>query len=125
MAFWSFMLAVDLLIPLTMIGFGRHFQRTPPKEINSTFGYRTRRSMRNWDTWAFAHRYFGRLWFVWGWILLPLTVLALLPFLGASPQRVGTAGTVVCLLQLIPMGGVIFPTERALKRTFDDQGRRR
>jgi len=61
--FWVYMLAFDLLIPLTMIFFGRRFAAAPPKSINPLFGYRTAMSMKNEDTWAFAHRFCGRLWF--------------------------------------------------------------
>jgi len=28
-----------LLLPFTMIGFGRYFMKKAPKEINSVFGY--------------------------------------------------------------------------------------
>lgn len=41
MAFWLFMLIMNLLIPFSMIGFGFYFQKHPPKEINELFGYRT------------------------------------------------------------------------------------
>lgn len=51
MGFWIFMLMMNLLIPLSMIGFGWMFLKSPPKEINAVFGYRTRRSMLNPDTW--------------------------------------------------------------------------
>ena len=47
MAFWIFMLIMDLLLPFTMIGFGRYFMKKAPKEINSVFGYRTSMSMKN------------------------------------------------------------------------------
>ena len=39
MGFWIFMLIMDLLLPFTMIGFGRYFMKNAPKEINSVFGY--------------------------------------------------------------------------------------
>ena len=55
MGFWIFMLIMDLLLPFTMIGFGRYFMKKAPKEINSVFGYRTSMSMKNKDTWEFAH----------------------------------------------------------------------
>ena len=59
MGFWIFMLIMDLLLPFTMIGFGRYFMKKAPKEINSVFGYRTSMSMKNKDTWEFAHKYCG------------------------------------------------------------------
>ena len=62
MGFWIFMLIMDLLLPFTMIGFGRYFMKKAPKEINSVFGYRTSMSMKNKDTWEFAHKYCGKVW---------------------------------------------------------------
>ncbi len=125
MWFWIFMLLCDLLMPSVMIAFGRIFLKHPPKNINSFYGYRTSRSMKNRDTWDFAHRYCGRLWFRCGLILLPLSVIPLLFVLRADVDTVGTVGMVVCLLQLLPLILSIIPTERALKRTFDRYGRRR
>ena len=78
MGFWVFMLVMDLLIPLTMIGFGRYFIKRVPKEINAVFGYRTSMSMKSKDTWEFAHKYCGRIWYFSGLIMLPITVIFLL-----------------------------------------------
>ena len=125
MAFWTFTLAMDLLIPLMMIGFGRLFLTRPPRKINALFGYRTSMSMKNQDTWEFAHRYCGRLWLRWGLILLPLSVLPLFFVGGQDAATVEMVGQVVAAVQLIPLIGSIFPTEAALKRTFDQNGVRR
>ena len=124
MGFWIFMLLTDLLIPLTMIVFGTRFLRRPPDRINAVFGYRTRRSMKSMDTWRFAHVYFGRLWRRIGWILLPLSVIAMLPVLGKNEQTVGWTGTAVMFAQMIALIAPIFPTERALKERFDESGRK-
>ena len=35
-----------------------------PKEINSVFGYRTSMSMKNKDTWEFAHKYCGKVKYI-------------------------------------------------------------
>ncbi len=43
------MLLMSLLVPVSMIGFGRCFRR-PPERINAVFGYRSARSMQNEDT---------------------------------------------------------------------------
>lgn len=75
MGFWIFMFLMTLWMPLTMIGFGRYFQKKAPKEINAAFGYRTKRSMKNRDTWTFAHNYFGKLWHICGSILLLPSIL--------------------------------------------------
>ncbi len=125
MGFWIFMLVMDLLIPASMIGFGRLFLKRAPKEVNSVFGYRTSMSMKNKDTWEFAHKYFGRLWYVWGWVLLPVSVIPMLFVIGESEDIVGTVGSIIGGIQMVPMIGPIFPTERALKRNFDKNGNRR
>ena len=123
--FWIFMLLMDLLTPLTMIGFGRLFMTKPPLRINSVYGYRTTMSMKNKDTWEFAHKYCGRLWFRCGLALLPIAVIPLLFVLGSSIATIGTVGGSVCMIELVPLVGSIFPTEAALKRTFDRNGLRR
>ena len=125
MGFWVFMLVMVLLVPLTMVGFGRRFLTRPPTRINAVFGYRTTMSMKNKDTWTFAHGYCGRLWYRWGLLLLPLSAIAMLFVWGQDVDTVGTAGIILCLLQVLPLAGAIIPTELALKRTFDRNGRRR
>ena len=57
MGFWIYMFFMVLTIPAIMIIFGRIFMKKAPEKINWVFGYRTRRSMMNKDTWAFAHKY--------------------------------------------------------------------
>ncbi len=125
MGFWIFMLIIDLLIPVTMIGYGRSFWKRVPKEINAVYGYRTSMSMKNRDTWVFAHNYFGKLWFIGGVILLPISVIPMICFIGRTENVVGTVGGVVCFVQMIPLTGVIIPTQIALKKHFDKNGNRR
>lgn len=55
------MLVFDLLIPVVMIVAGRMMWKHPPKNINEVIGYRTGHSMKNMDTWKFAHNYCGKL----------------------------------------------------------------
>ncbi len=125
MGFWFFMLIMDLLIPFTMIGFGRAFMKKAPNEINAVFGYRTSMSMKNKDTWEFAHKYCGRIWFVCGWAMLPITVISMLLVIGKNVDYIGTVGGIICGVQFIPLIGSIFPTEIALKNNFDESGRKR
>ena len=124
MGFWIFMLVMDLLIPFTLIGFGKCFLKTAPKEINTTFGYRTTMSMKNKDTWEFAHRYCGKIWYISGLVMLPISLIIMLVILGKTENIIGTIGSLVCVVQLIPLIGAIIPTERALKRNFDENGNR-
>lgn len=123
LGFWIFMLLTDLLIPLLMVGFGKLFTKRPPKRINGIYGYRTKRSMKTQETWDFAHRYFGNLWFWIGLVLIPLSALPLIFVYGKDIERIGTVGAVVTLVQIVPMIAPVFPTERALKENFDEHGR--
>ena len=118
------MLIMALLIPITTIAFGRLFMRKAPKDINHVFGYRTRRSMMNIETWKFAHRYFGKLWYICGLILLPLSAGILAFAFGKEIGFVGTVGGILTFVQMLPMIGMIIPTEKALKKNFDEYGRR-
>ena len=101
MGFWIFMLFCDLLIPAVMIGFGKRWQKKPPKEINSIYGYRTAMSMKNRDTWIFAHQYCGKIWYICGWILLVLSVALMFLSVGKDEDTVGVLGPVICLIQIV------------------------
>ena len=68
--FWLFVLAFDLLLPCVMMGFGREFMKNPPKEINPGYGYRTTMSSKSQETWDFAQRYMGKVWYKAGRVLL-------------------------------------------------------
>ena len=123
--FWIFVLAFDLLIPLLMLGFGRSFMKHPPTEINPGYGYRTTMSSKNQDTWDFAQKYMGELWYRAGrWLLIP-SVLPLLLVLGRDVGTVGMAGLAVSGVQLVVMLGTILVVERALKKNFDKNGKRK
>ena len=125
MGFWIFMLIMVLLIPLTMIFFGWLLFRKTPKEINYVYGYRTKRSMMNEETWRFANQYFGKVWYLCGLISVPLSVTAIALVLGKGTETVGTIGGIITMLQMIPLVGAIIPTEIALKKNFDENGKRR
>ncbi|WP_297720655.1 SdpI family protein [Intestinimonas sp.] len=116
---------MDLLIPVVMLLLGRHFLTRPPKTINDLYGYRTARSMKNQSTWDFAHRTCGRLWFRLGLVLLPLSALVMLPVLGADTGTVGLWCGAVALVQTVVLLGSIFPVEQALKKEFDQFGKKR
>ncbi len=125
MGFWLFMLVMDLLFPATMIGIGKSFQKAVPKDINPIYGYRTAMSMKNRDTWEFAHHHCGRLWFRLGLILLPVNLIPMLLVIGGSMELVNIVGSVLCAIDTVIIIATIFPTEAALKRTFDQDGNRR
>lgn len=120
MWFWWFMFVCDLLIPLLLMIAGRMMWKHCPKKINDIYGYRTRRSKRNMETWKFAHDYCGRLWWKWGWILLIISSVAHFPFIHSDEDTIGILGTILCVIQLATLFGTVFMTERTLKKEFPD-----
>ena len=125
MGFWIFMTITNLLIPVTMILFGIYFAKTPPKDINDLFGYRTPMSMKNKDTWNFAHQYCGKLWRILVAILLLISFIPMLFLIGKDTEVIETFTGVISVVQVIVLLLSIIPTEVALKRTFDKNGNRK
>lgn len=123
--FWIFMLVTSLIIPFTMIGFGKLFTVKAPADINDLFGYRTAMSMKNRDTWEFAHKYCGKLWFRFGAVMLPFSVFPFLCVFGKDIDITGYVGGAVMGVQLVCLILPVFFTEAALKKSFDRNGRRR
>lgn len=118
MGFWIFMTVSDLLIPIVMIVFGAKFRRKAPAEINAFFGYRTARSMKNQQTWTFAHRHLGAVWLTTGLVLLLASTLWMWFLLGQPEDRISAMGLALCGIQLVVLLGSLFPTEYALKKRF-------
>ena len=125
MGFWIFMLAMGLLFPVVMILFGTMFMKSAPKKINYIFGYRTDMSMKNRDTWEFAHKYIGKLWFRFGLLLIPITVIPMLFVISKTENIVGTVGLIVGFINTIVLIVPIFFTEKALNKAFDKDGKRK
>ena len=127
MNFWIFMLAMNLLTPLTMIIYGRVFEKKPPKIARSkfAFGYRTVMSMKNEETWEYAHRFFGKLWFRSGIAVGLISIIVLFFFIGKDKDTIGFAGMIICYVQLVAMLFPVIPTELALRRRFDKYGNRK
>ena len=125
MGFWFFMLAMGLLFPAIMILFGADSTKVAPKRINYIFGYRTELSMKNRDTWEFAHKYIGKLWFRLGLLLIPITVIPMMFVIGNSENVVATVGLIVSFVNTVTLIIPIFFTEKALNKAFDKDGNRK
>lgn len=128
MNFWIFMLAMNLLTPLTMIIFGYIYSKKPPQKPKSKFaysGYRTQMSMKNEETWEYANRFFGKLWFRFGIVLGLISIIPLFFVIGKDKDTVGFAGLIICYVQLVAMLLPVIPTELALRRRFDKYGNRK
>ena len=121
------MLVMNLLTPLVMIIYGRVFEKKPPKIARSkfAFGYRTVMSMKNEETWEYAHRFFGKLWFRSGIAVGLISIIVLFFFIGKDKDTIGFAGMIICYVQLVAMLFPVIPTELALRRRFDKYGNRK
>lgn len=116
---------VNLIIPAVML-FGGYMMKTcPPRSISRWVGFRTALSMKNADTWAFAHACCGRVWWKAGWISLALSMLVQLPFAKAGEETLETLALVMALVQSFVLLGTVVYVQRELKQTFDECGRRR
>ena len=102
MAFGYTMLLSMLITPLLMIGFGLLFIKKPPRRVNSLYGYRTRRSMRNQDTWDFAHQYCGKIWLVCGLVSILPSLVPIWLVVGESEQLISKTGSIVLGIQVLP-----------------------
>ena len=125
MSSWIAIFGANLIVPVIMVGLGIYFEKKVPKEINKVFGYRTTMSMKNKDTWEFAHKYCGKMWKKVGLVLLIITILVSAWSLTLSKEKVGLSITILCFIQLIFLIGSIVPVEKELKKTFDENGNRR
>ena len=115
----------SLLTPGIMLIAGRMMWKRPPRKINGIFGYRTKRSMQNMDTWTFAHDFCGRLWWKIGWIMLGVSALALSALRGGTDTTFAAGCVALMTGQCVVLIASIFPTERALERTFSRDGTRK
>ncbi|MFA5561853.1 MAG: SdpI family protein [Eubacteriales bacterium] len=125
MWFWVMMFCFALFIPLVMLCMGFVMRHRPPKTINDFYGYRTALSKKNQDTWDFAHRKCGEVWWRAGWGLLVLTVAVQLPLLPHDKDTVSLWGLILCLVQCVLLILSVLPVERALRRTFHPDGSRK
>lgn len=119
--FKIFMLCMALLSPAVMIGFGYHWKTHPPKQINSGYGYRTRRSMHSKQAWNYAHEVCASVWRTAGWWTLAISLIAIALLLNilSDIETIGTLCFLLVLLQLIPLILALPITERALKQRFN------
>ena len=125
MWFWWLMLCCDLIIPIVLIICGRLMWKQPPKNINGFVGYRTSRSMKNMDTWNFAHNYCGKFWWKLGWIFLFPSLIAHIPFYNSTDFKIGIVCLIIVSVQFIVLIASIFKTEHVLKNSFTETGIKR
>lgn len=122
---WLLMFACNIMLPITMIILGYMMYKRTPKAINLVYGYRTKRSMKNMDTWNFAHNYFGRLWIKIGCPLLVPSVIIQFLFKNSSDDAIVTMSIILMAVQLCVASVPIIWVEKALKDNFDEYGNKK
>lgn len=110
---------LDFLITFIMLLFGGLFIIHPPKKINQFYGYRTSSSMKSKETWKFAHKELGKLWFITGIIsfILTLSFEILLPFDYNKTSLICLVINTILLVIPLPI------IEILLNHKFDSKGR--
>jgi uncharacterized membrane protein len=98
---------------------GRFWMKKPPKDINGVYGYRTARSMKSKESWDYAHKYFGRVWYISGIFMAIFSFIAMLIFI----NNYESASILILITQCIIICLSILPTELSLKKHFDRNGR--
>lgn len=122
MGFWIFLCCCNLLIPVIMLVAGYAMYRYTPKEINGIYGYRTSMSMKNMETWKFAHAYCGRLWVKLGAVMMAATAIECVLTFGKTERIISIGCGIIETIQLIVLVTSLIPTEIALNKKFDKQG---
>lgn len=125
MALWIGIAFTVIIIPALMMIFGKYYIKQAPKNINHFVGYRTTRSMKNKETWKFAHNYMGKLWYKYGIVLFVISAALMLLTIGQDEDAVGGLAAIITTVQVFVMivPGVL--TEKALKENFDEDGNRK
>lgn len=118
MWFWIFMMVCNNLIPLTMLGIGIWFEKNPPAGINAVMGYRTKRSMKNQETWDFAQRFLGTLWKKIGKVLFVISIVTTVALYGKSEDGIGYASMFLNYVQMFILLASVYPVEKALKKNI-------
>lgn len=111
------------LLPLVMVICGMTYTKRGPKRISKLSGYRTKMSMKNRDTWDFAHKYLGDLWFKLGAPLLAVTSVVSLVVFRENEEKIMFWCYVIVVIQLVIMVTPVYFTEKALKANFDENGK--
>lgn len=115
-----FLLIMNSLISMFMIFFGGLWKNHPPAGINWVYGYRSSMSMKNKETWDFAHKHNAKVWRWVGRIWLIISTIIMLLFKKNYEITfiwITRIGIGVLILSMIP-------TEIALRKKFDKEGNR-
>jgi len=114
-------LVISSAMPLVLIVSGLFTRIGLPKKVNWFVGYRTSMACKNQETWVFAHRHAGKLWIICGFVWLILSIGVAILIDNEAYLWLG----VVAIAQLVTVILSLIPTEIALRKEFDKNGKRR
>lgn len=104
----------SFFIPILMIIFGILMWFAPPKNINNSYGYHTKKSMMNQEAWDYAQICAGKSMFLVGIVLIFVTLFLLPRITLDSGSVLITILSIQIVFMFIPFAGV----EHILKSKF-------
>ena len=119
MLFFVFMFICTLLIPISLLI--TRYTCLKVSEINYVSGYRSALSVKNEATWKFAQKYCANICTK---LFVPTLLLsfAVMPFtFNKSVSVIGWTGLVVVMIQMLSFFVIIYSTEKALKKEFNNE----
>ena len=94
------------------------FTAFPPKKINNFYGYRTQKSMLNEDIWGFSNKKFTTA-------LIKYAAIGLLAAIVLASLGSGKINWQPMVIMLFSLGAAILKTEQEIKKTFNEEGKRK
>lgn len=91
------------------------FYYFPPKKINSLYGYRTNKSMKNEEIWNFANTFFTKVLLKYA----AISLVAALVLVYISSTEITWQPMAIMLLSLAVS---VIKTEQRLSKEFDEDG---
>jgi len=113
--------AFTAIMSLSFVIIGTLLLKHPPKDINSTIGYRTKKSSKNQETWDFAQRLAGKVFLIIG--IVNFAVCSLIILLFVNKQNVDYMFLVLAYCQIAECFVVILITELKLKKKIENMNK--
>lgn len=124
MVFWLGMLLVAEIIPFILYKFGKLYLTNPPEDKKSPLRCRAINASLSDETWDFAHRLCGELWYKAGFYLLMLVALVMILVIAQEAYKVRNTLFVILAFELFTIVRSVFILHKRLHKEFDDEGNR-
>ena len=124
MAFWFIMLIAGEIIPFILYKFGKLYLTNPPEDRKSPLRCRAVNAGKSDETWHFAHRLCGELWYKAGFYLLMLVALVMILVIGQEAYKVKNTFFVILAFELFTIVRSIFVLHKRMHKEFDEEGNR-